>query len=110
MRDARVSEQPFQIALRKRGEIAVNQSQDRDDDEDTLHLRQHEKRLQHSKQNDETGGFRTDGKKSGHRRRRALINIRHPDLKWHGGDLETERDQHQDHPEKRRHRFNVTSR
>ena len=56
---------------------------------------------EHAKQHDEAGRFRADGKKRRHRRRRALVNIRHPDLERHGRDLESERDQHQDHAEKR---------
>ncbi len=30
-----------------------------------------------------------------------MIDVRHPDLEWHRGDLEAERHEHQQHPEKR---------
>ena len=66
------------------------------------HLRQDEERLQHPEEDDESSRLRADGKKRGHRSRRALIDIRHPHLERHRGDLESERDQHQDHAEQRR--------
>ena len=101
MRDAGISEQSFQIRLRQRGEISVDQREQRDHNEQPLCLRQHQERLQNAQQHDKAGRFRTDREKRGHRRRRALINIRHPDLKRHGRDLETERDENEHHAEER---------
>ena len=48
MRDAGVAEQTFEIVLRERGEIAVNDSEQRDQHDKTLHVRQHQKRLEHT--------------------------------------------------------------
>ena len=109
MRDARVGEQALKVRLRKRGEVAVDERQRRDRDEQSLHLRQHEEWLQHAEQNDESRRFRADREICGHRCRRTLINIRHPNLEWHGGDLEAERDEHERHAEERRALLDVAA-
>src|SRR4029077_18694382 len=74
----------------------------RQENNQALRLRKNRKRLQYTQQNDEARGFRSDGEKRRHWCRRALINIGHPDLKGHGGDLESERDEHEDETEERR--------
>ena len=56
-------------------------------------------REQHAQQQNKSGGLGTDGQKRGRRRRRALINVRRPDLKRKRGDLEAKADQHQQHAE-----------
>jgi hypothetical protein len=94
VRDARVRKESFQVRLRQRCQISVDQSKERDHDDQALRLRQRQEWLQYPKQHDESGRLRTDGKIRSHRCRCALVNIRHPDLEGHRRDLETER--HQD--------------
>ena len=48
------------------------------------------------------GGFRPDGEERGDRGGRALIDIRHPELERHGGDLEAEAHQDEQEAEEQR--------
>src|SRR5262249_27464756 len=95
VRDARITEQAFQIILRQGSEIAISNCEQRNKPEQPLHVGQHQKRLKHAQQNNEACGFRSNGKKRCHRRWRTLINIRHPDLEWHGGNFESESDEYE---------------
>ena len=78
VRDAGVGEEAFEIGLRERGEVAVDEREDGKDDEQSLYLWENEKRLEHAQKNDEARGFRADGEERGDRRGRALIDIRAP--------------------------------
>ncbi len=101
MRDGGVGKQAFDVGLRKRGEVAVEQGENGDGDEQDAHLRQHEERLEHTEEHDEAGRFRADGEKCGDRGRCALVHISDPNVKWDGGDFEAERDQDQHGAEER---------
>src|SRR3954464_4537448 len=54
---------------------------------------QDEERLQHTEKNDKPGSLRADGEESGHWRGSALINVRHPNLKWYRRNFESQADQ-----------------
>src|SRR5206468_9865243 len=73
-------------------QVAVDKSEDGDRNEQSAHLRQNQKWLEHAQKNDKPGGFRTDRQVRCHRGRRALINIRYPDMKRDGSDFEAECD------------------
>ncbi len=107
VRDARIGEESFQIRLREGGEISVDESQRGDDNEQAPDLRENEKGRQHAQEDDKPRRLRADGEKRGHRRRRTLVNIRHPDLEWHGGDLETEGDEDERNAKKQRDLVNL---
>ena len=101
--DAGITEQTFQIALRQRAEIAVKNRDAGNDDEQVRPMRGHARHggEQHAQQQHKSGGLGTDGEKRGRRRRRALINVRRPNLKRKRGDLETESNQNQQHAEQK---------
>ena len=50
---------------------------------------------EHAQEHRERRGFGTDGQEQRHRRGRALIDVRRPDLEWRGGNFESEPDEHQ---------------
>ena len=97
VRDARIAEQPLEVALRNGAEVAVENGDAGNDDQQVGPLGRDVRHgdEQHAQQQDEAGGLRADGQKGGHRRGRALIDIRRPDLEGKGGDLESEPHQHQ---------------
>ncbi len=95
--DARITEQPFQIALRQRAEVAVKNRDAGNDDQQIRPVPRHIRQggEQHAQQQDKSGGLGTDGEKRRGRRGRALINVRHPDLEWKSRDFEADANQHE---------------
>src|SRR5205085_5435572 len=70
-------------------------------DLESSHLRQNQEWLEDPQKNDEPRRFRPYRKKRGHRRGRALINVRHPDVKRDGGNFESKCDNDEDTTKKR---------
>ena len=107
--DARIGKKPFEIGLRHRGEIAVNQ---REAARAVRTMRSLASMLGMTKNGSRTlrstakpAAFDADGKKGRDRSRRALIDVWHPELKRHCGDLESQRDEHQTQSEEHRHKI-----
>ena len=97
MCNAGVAEEAFEIGLRDGREVAIDEcecgQQHQHKNELFLKRCESEERLQHSNKNDKTGGFGSHGKECRNGRRRALVDIRNPELEGRGGDLEADSDQ-----------------
>src|SRR6185503_15123867 len=87
----------FDVGLLNRGEVANYHAGQRADPHDRLPTAGDgtESGHENAQQNRERGGLGADGKESGNRSGRALIDVRGPDLERSGGNLEAESDEHQ---------------
>ena len=107
VRDAGIGEQPLEVALGQRGQVAIEEGEQRDGHEQLLDPWHHHEGLERSQQHDEPRGLGTDREKSGHGSGRALIDVRNPDLKGDGCDLKTKSDQDQHDAEQGRALFHA---
>ena len=97
MSDAGVGEKALEVVLGEGAEITDEQGGSCDDGEDECDFfgdgRGAEEGLDDSHGEEETGGFGGDGEESGDGGGRAGVDIRDPDVEWHGADLESEADE-----------------
>src|SRR5437588_2366555 len=100
MGNARIGQEPFDIRLRQRREVAVDETENGDRNKHSAHSRQKKKWLEHAQKDDEASRLRTHRQIRGHRRRRALVNIRYPNMKGNGGDFKTKGDNNENAAEK----------
>src|SRR6202162_1034945 len=99
MTDTGIRQKTFEVRLRQRREIAIEQGgggQENDrGDQAVLDSGQRLKRFHDTEKDDKSGRLRTDGKKRGDRSWSTLIDIGNPELEWGSGDLEAEADQNE---------------
>src|SRR5437868_7685506 len=100
MGNARIGQEPFDIRLRQRREVAVDETENGDRNKHSAHSRQNKTWLQHAQKVDEASRLRTQRQIRGYRRRRALVNIRYPNMKRNGGDFKTKCDNNKHASEK----------
>jgi hypothetical protein len=99
MRDRGVREEPDDVALLERREVAERHRQDGHDAEHRgphvgQRLERHEAHLEKAR---EPGRLRRHRQERRHRHGRALVRVRRPEVERHGGHLEPEPDDHEQH-------------
>ena len=99
MCDAGVGEEALEVVLRHRGEVAIEQRQHCEEHEDANHFRADcgdcEEDVEHTDENDESGGFAAHAEERGDGCRCALIYVGNPKLERRGCNFEAERDEHE---------------
>ena len=97
MRDARESDEAFDVVLRERGDVAEENRRgghrrERRGDEPVV---RREDVPRQDEQDGETGSFRADGEEGSDGCRRALIDVGHPNLERECSDFEGDANQHE---------------